>query len=246
MPSPTSVRSLWRPAHPVDLESTLGALARGPFDPTVQRGAGGAFWRASRTPEGAATTRLSREPDGVAIEAFGPGAAWAVESAPDLLGAGDDPSGFAPTGKLATLHRRHPGLRVLRTKAVYEACLRAICEQLVTGREAMQSFTKLTRKWGERAPGPIELLLAPPAPERLATLPTWELESLGFGVKRARGAARGREARRRDRSDGFDARSRPRTSASRRSKGSARGRRGRRSRSWRGATPTRSRWATTT
>jgi 3-methyladenine DNA glycosylase/8-oxoguanine DNA glycosylase len=175
---------VWSPSRPVELEATLGPLALGAYDPAVRRDSRGAYWRASRTPEGASTTRFARTPDGIAIESFGPGAAWALDNAPDLLGASDDPSGFAPTGKLATLHRRHPGLRITRTKAVYEACVRAICGQLVTGREAMRTFAQLARKWGERAPGPFELAL-PPSPERLAVLPTWELQSLGLGTKRA-------------------------------------------------------------
>ena len=48
----------------------------------------------------------------------------------------------------------------------------------------MRSYAQLARRWGEPAPGPFELLL-PPAPERLAALPTWELQSLGFETKRA-------------------------------------------------------------
>lgn len=101
-----------------------------------------------------------------------------------MLGDYDDPSGFEPKGKLADLHHRFPGIRIARTKAVYEAALRSVCEQLVTGREAQQSFSRMTKKWGERAPGPRELWL-PPAPEVIAKLAYFDLRPMGLEMKRA-------------------------------------------------------------
>jgi 3-methyladenine DNA glycosylase/8-oxoguanine DNA glycosylase len=177
-------RTVWRPSFPVDLARTLEPLARGPFDPCVQREPSGAYIRASRTPFGPSTTRFASTMNGIEIESFGPGAEWSVANAPELLGANDDPSGFQPKGKLADLHRRNPGIRITRTKAVYEAALRSVCEQLVTGREAQKSFSRLTKKFGERAPGPRELWL-PPAPEMISKLAYFDLRPMGLEMKRA-------------------------------------------------------------
>jgi 3-methyladenine DNA glycosylase/8-oxoguanine DNA glycosylase len=179
------VRTVWRSSFPIDLAHTFGPLARGPYDPCVQREKSGAYWRASRTPEGPSSTRFSSNGDAIEIESFGAGANWAIANAPEFLGANDDPSGFEPKGKLAELHRRNPGIRITRTKAVYEAALRSICEQLVSGKEALLSFARLVKKFGERAPGPMELWL-PPAPEMLAKLAYWELHPIGIEQKRAR------------------------------------------------------------
>jgi hypothetical protein len=177
-------RTVWRPRFPVDLASTLGVLARGPYDPCVQRENSGAYWRATRTPFGPSSTRFSATPDGIEIESFGPGAEWSIANAPEILGDRDDPTGFDPKGKLADLHRRFPGIRITRTKAVYEAALRSVSEQLVTGREAQQSFSRMTKKWGERAPGPRELWL-PPAPEVVAKLAYFDLRPMGLEMKRS-------------------------------------------------------------
>ena len=178
------LRTVWRPSRPVDLVRTLGGLGRGRFDPCLRRENSGAIWRASRTPYGPSSTRFSQSAEGVTIESYGTGAEWAIANAPELLGAKDDPTGFEPKGKLAELERRHPGIRITRTKAVFEATLRAVCEQLVTGREARKSFDRIVYKFGERAPGPLELWV-PPAPEVLAKAAYWEVRPMGVEMKRA-------------------------------------------------------------
>jgi 3-methyladenine DNA glycosylase/8-oxoguanine DNA glycosylase len=182
-----TTRSLWRPTRPTDLVRTLGVLARGPFDPSMRRDESGAYWRASRTPVGAATTRYRETVEGIEIESYGPGAEWAVAHAPELLGDRDDAEGFAPSGRLADLHRRFPGIRMVRTKAVYEATLRAVCEQLVSGLEANRTYAQLAARWGEVAPGPFALRL-PPLPEVMAKLPFHDLRAVGLEMKRAKAA----------------------------------------------------------
>ena len=179
-----SARTIYRPKLPLDLARTLLSLARGPYDPCIRVDGTGAIWRATRTPEGPSTTRFAQTSGGVEIESFGPGAAWSIESAPGLLGADDDPTGFAPTGKLGAIYRANPGIRITRTKAVYEAAIRSICEQLVTGREAQRTFAKLTRAFGEKAPGPVDLWL-PPSPKKIARLTYGELHPSGLEAKRA-------------------------------------------------------------
>ncbi len=183
-PTKSHAHDTWQPALPVNVAAVFAMLSRGNSDPCVQSDAHGAFWRATRTPEGPATTRFRETACGIEMHAWGPGAAWAIEHGPELLGAHDVLDGFAPTGKIGEWHRRHAGLRMPRTRAVYEAAVRAVCEQLVTGIEAARSYRELAWRWGEPAPGPFPLRL-PPTPATLAALPYYDLHPVGIEQKRS-------------------------------------------------------------
>jgi 3-methyladenine DNA glycosylase/8-oxoguanine DNA glycosylase len=164
----TAARTL-RLSRPLDLGRTLSPARRGPADPTF-RTHGGEVWRATRTPEGPGTERLALLPEGaLLVEAWGPGAGWLVEHAPALAGELDDDTGFVPRQPLLReLHRRHPGLRLGRTEAVFEAAAGSILEQRVTGVEAFRGWRALVRDLGEPAPGPLPGLMVPPEPARVA------------------------------------------------------------------------------
>jgi 3-methyladenine DNA glycosylase/8-oxoguanine DNA glycosylase len=172
-----------RPALAVDLALTLGPLRRGPSDPTMQIDSQGAFWRATRTPLGPATARFAERATGIDVDAWGPGAEWVIAHSPELLGGCDSVEGFAPEGRLRALHRRLVGLRITRSRAVYEALVPTICGQRVTWVEAQASYRRMTRAWGEAAPGPEGLLLVP-SPDVLALRPSHELRALGVELKR--------------------------------------------------------------
>jgi len=177
-------RRLIRTTAPIHLGLTLGPINRSPLDPTSRFDARG-FWRATRTPDGPGTERVAATRDGITIYAWGPGASWLLEAAPALLGLDDDPSRFEPKHAIVRdLHRRHPGLRIGRTSAVMEALVPSIIEQKVTGKEAFRSYAGLVRRYGEPAPGPAGLLLAP-SPERLAGIPSYDLHPLGIERRRA-------------------------------------------------------------
>jgi hypothetical protein len=89
----------WRPDFRLDLAGVLAPLRRGRGDPTWRSGDGppdedrapgfgSAVWRTGTTPDWAATTRLHRRADGTVVAAaWGPGAEWALQGLPDLLGA---------------------------------------------------------------------------------------------------------------------------------------------------------------
>ena len=144
----------------------------------------GGVWRATRTPDGPATLHLSQHDGTITAQAWGPGASWALETAPLLVGTDDDPAPFVPHHPLVRdLHRRLPGLRLGRSGAVVEALIPTVLEQKVVGLEARRSYAKLVRALGEPAPGPAHLLL-PPAPDALATTPSWVFHR--FGVERRR------------------------------------------------------------
>jgi 3-methyladenine DNA glycosylase/8-oxoguanine DNA glycosylase len=177
------IETVVRPRLPVDLRLTLGPLRRGRRDPTIRVDRSGAWWRATRTPEGPATVRYSAEADGIRVAAWGSGAGWCLEAAPELLGSRDSLDGFSPSGLVGELHRHFPGLRIARSRAVFEALLPSILEQKVTGREAHTAYAALVRAWGEPAPGPMPLRLQP-APDSLATTPYWAFHPLGVERKR--------------------------------------------------------------
>lgn len=188
----TELRRSWPAGRPVDLGATLGPLRHGPGDPTVRRGSGG-VWRATRTPEGPATMHLSVAGSSydVAASAWGPGAAWALDGVPGLLGAGDDTDGFVAHHPLVReLWRRHPGWRVPRTARVVESLVPAVLEQKVTGREASRAWRELVLAYGEPAPGPPGALppgmRVPPAPETWRRVPSWVWHRAGVDLSRSR------------------------------------------------------------
>jgi 3-methyladenine DNA glycosylase/8-oxoguanine DNA glycosylase len=189
---PTTAEALDRlvdPRGPLDLRITMGALRHGPHDPAFARREDG-WWRATRTPDGPATTRFVPDGDRVRVAAWGPGAARALAGADGVMGATDDPAAFDPPhGLVRDLHRRHPGLRIPRSGAVFEAILPTIVEQKVTSAEAHASYRQLILAWGEPAPGPGRGLglRVPPDPRDLACRSYFEFHR--FGIERRRATA---------------------------------------------------------
>jgi len=183
----------WRPARPIDLPAVLGPMRRGSGDPTSRHLPGAGVWRATRTPDGPATTaiRVDAALGEVEARAWGPGAAWSVETVPDLLGESDDPAGFVPKHPvLREAWRRHPGWRVPRSRQVLDALVPAVLEQKVTGREAWRGFRSLVRRYGEPAPGPVDQVPAglwvPPGARTWAGVPSWEWHRAGVDQSRSR------------------------------------------------------------
>jgi 3-methyladenine DNA glycosylase/8-oxoguanine DNA glycosylase len=185
-------RRLWRPGFALELGTTLAGFARGAADPCFRREPDGTVWRATRTPDGPVLLRLAPQPALAQIEAtaWGPGADWALDGVPELLGGSDDPSGFVPAPehpRLVAAWRAHPGWRVPRSRAVFEALVPAALEQRVTGLEARRAWRSLVNGYGEPAPGPSALaggLRVPPAPADWRQIPSWVW--LRAGVDEAR------------------------------------------------------------
>ncbi len=171
---------------PLDLSATLGPLVHGRGDRTIHLARAEA-WLAFRTPDGPATLRLvHREASAVEADAWGPGAAIALDGAPALIGEEDRPEAFvAHHAILRRLQRTHPGLRLPRSDRVFHALVPAILEQKVTGTEAFRAYAALLRAHGEQAPGPASRLLVPPEPRTLAGLPYHAFHPLGVERRRA-------------------------------------------------------------
>ncbi len=181
----------WRPAWPCPVARVLLTLRRGPGDPTFVLDPDGSVWKGWRTPEGPTTLAIRPlSADGeVRAVAWGPGADWVLDGLPTLLGAHDDPQGFAPTHPvLARAWRRHRHWRVPRTRLVMDALVPAILEQKVTGSEAFEAQRRLVRRFGEPAPGPEAqrrgLMLAPDA-ATLHGIPSWTWLRLGVDQGRS-------------------------------------------------------------
>jgi len=180
--------------RPLDLRLTLGPLRHGPRDPCVNL-EGRTVWRATRTPEGPATQAIVADPAARRVRcwAWGPGAGWVVDRLGDLVGAGDDLAAFdallasRPPGwqVVASLARRHPGVRIPRSAAVFEATVPAVLGQKVTYLEAVRSHRELVAALGEAAPGPRPAMLLPPPPGLVAETPGWAMHRFGIERKRA-------------------------------------------------------------
>ncbi|GCB48791.1 DNA-3-methyladenine glycosylase [Streptomyces sp. NL15-2K] len=185
-PGPGRVRT-WVPEGPFDLGLVVGPLRRGPGDPTFRAMPDGSVWRATLTPSGPGTLRVAVYGGEVRGQAWGPGAEWLLEQLPDLLGAADDPSVFAPRHRVVAMARhRRPGLRLTRTGLVLESLIPSILEQKVTTDEAYRAWRLLVRKFGEPAPGPApERMYVMPAPRTWALIPSWEWHRAGVDNKRA-------------------------------------------------------------
>ena len=74
------------PTVPLDLAATLAPLRHGTTDPTIRFFGRTEVLRATLSPEGPTTEHLRHLGDEVEVEAWGPGADWALEHAPDLIG----------------------------------------------------------------------------------------------------------------------------------------------------------------
>ena len=175
--------------EPIQPFAVLGHLRRGSGDPTMKLWARGCI-RATRTPDGPATVHLRFDGSAATTAtAWGQGAAWAIEHAPDLLGAADDGAPeFRPADPYVRRLWHEAGgagaVRIGRSHAVCEALVPTILEQRVTGGGARRSYRWLVRRFGEPAPGSFGLTL-PPCPDVLAAQPSWVFHRAGVERSRA-------------------------------------------------------------
>lgn len=169
------------PLEPGRVVLTLG-IGRGDPSIAVDDGA----WIAVNTDAGPATVRFASDGDDIEAEAWGRGAERALELAPGMIGANDDPNLFRTDHPvMLRLQMAHPSVRITRSRMVTAALLRAVFAQKVTGKEAKQSYRRMTRSLGEPAPGPRPDLVLPSDPARIATLGYEDFHPWGVERKRA-------------------------------------------------------------
>src|SRR5207302_4473792 len=113
--------------------------------------------------------------------------------------------GFQPTiPALASARRRHPGLRIPKTRAVFESLVPIVIGQKVAADAARDSYRALVHALGTPAPGPLRLTIAPPA-EILAHTPYWTFHRFGIERRRAEVIIRAaRSAKRLEETAGMD------------------------------------------
>lgn len=175
--------------RPVALAQTLDPLRRGRGDPCCRYTSDGAHWLATRMPTGPVTYRLVQSrPATVAARAWGPGAAELLDRLPHMLCIDEDVSDFAPEHpRIAEAHRRHPGLRMLRTGSVFESLVPAILEQRVHTVTARASWRKLVWRYGEPAPGPTPVpMRIPPTAQTWRYIPSWVYHRANIDPRRSR------------------------------------------------------------
>jgi len=187
MPSRT-----WAPPAPYDLARTLRVLCRGRGDTACRQESDGTWWRCSHTPAGPVTLRISDGPDAVAGRwitgrAWGPGADWALDRLPALLGADDEPDAFPPRHRVvAAAHSKHGGLRLSRAGLVTESLVPSVLEQRITTGSAHYAWRRLLNQYGEKPPGPApEGVRIPPPAAVWRMVPSWEWHRAGVDRSRA-------------------------------------------------------------
>ena len=185
----------------VDALRTLSAVRLSAGDPTAVVH-GDTVWKALRTTAGAATVAARQDgPDAAMFWAWGPGADAALGRAPEWLGVADTLESFDPTAhpRVAELAQERRAVRMGRFGLVAERLVPTIFGQLVIGKEAKRSYRGLVERFGEPAPGPVPLQLAP-TPEVLVGLGSHDFHQVGVERKRAAIVQRAaREAARLDR-----------------------------------------------
>jgi endonuclease III len=185
----TGLRREWQAPFGIDIRLTLSVHRHGGGDPAYRVDAAGAVWRTCLTPDGPGTLRVAGGRDDLVTgRAWGPGAAWLLDTLPAQLGAHDDLSGFTIrhpiVGELAL---RYQGMRVGRTSRVFEALVPAVLEQKVVGQEARRAWRILLGRYGAPAPGPAPrgMRVCPPA-STWARIPSWDWHRAGVEGVRAR------------------------------------------------------------
>jgi 3-methyladenine DNA glycosylase/8-oxoguanine DNA glycosylase len=170
-----------------DLALTMRGVPQTRNDPSI-RITPQETWRATTTPLGHATIRYVQRRSQVVVQSWGPGSTWACDNAGDAIGLNDGFATFsAPERWLTDAHRQYIGMRITKTRNVFETLVGSILGQRVTGGEASRSWSQLVKTYGTRAPGPGDQLglIVPPTGSQLATLTYEQFHPLGIERKRA-------------------------------------------------------------
>ena len=145
------------------------------------------FWKAFFYRGEPGAVSIVREEGGLGVRAYGPFAEALLAEALTGLGQDDCYSSFATedTG-VWRLHRRLPGLRLLRVPWLYDVTCSAILQQRIRTVDAMRDWRRIAQRWGTAfSVGELELRAFPGA-ETLARVAPFELEALGIDAKRTR------------------------------------------------------------
>lgn len=175
----------WVDPVPVEVGATLRRNAVWGTDVTQRFVGANEVWVAFRAKSGPATVRYVGDGTRMSVRAWGAGADEAVASARVQLGAEDSSWRYESDHPLVgPWLRRARGLRFGRSGRVLERLVPVIIAQKVTSADASRTFRELVRLFGEPAPGPSDLWLAPSA-ERLSELAYFDLHPVNLERRRA-------------------------------------------------------------
>ena len=169
----------FRPRYNLNLKVTLMWVK------TSQRREGVGWW-ATETPEGSASVAFRAVGGEVVADAWGPGAEWAIDRVPALLGNDDDPSGFRPRDPVVRDLMSRLGMpRLGATGRWFEAMATAAVYQRVVSADARTAVARLGRLYGAEVPGggPLPLF---PGPETLLGVPDHGFHRAGVDRARTR------------------------------------------------------------
>ena len=170
---------------PLDLKRTLQPLGVGRLDPAMRFDGAAVHW-AFHTADGPASLALRHCGDHLEAEAWGPGAERALGTIEARVGLEDDAEDFRPEHPaLRRLAVRLRGVRLARVEGVAELLFPTVLQQLVTWQEAARAYANLVRRFGEAAPGPLELTLSLSGAQ-LAQIPPAEYVAAGALGKQGR------------------------------------------------------------
>lgn len=167
------------PLAPFELRRSFTMQALGAFDPTAVFASDSVFIK-NFVSRGSVVTVRCEARDGELVITGDGGAleAWARWLPPD-----DGQAAFAPSHeKLAQLHRRLSGLRLLRVPWLFDLACGAVLQQRIAFVDAVKQFGRIAKAFGVRVG---EGAAFPDGPA-LAKVPLFELQRLGVDAQRAR------------------------------------------------------------
>ncbi|MEN0112077.1 MAG: hypothetical protein AAF805_15255 [Planctomycetota bacterium] len=177
------------------LDRTLSQLTMGRGNPTLRHTERVAQLTLA-TPEGpVAVAATHKGTPGVAdaagdggmlrVVCDGAGADWVMPHMSALFGLRDDPSGFAPDGRLGRVAQEQAGVRLVRFPAIFHRLVQVVLQQLIAFRDACRGWRLLVTRHGDEVPGSDGLYYAPTA-ERIAGLAVYQLMECEITPKHAR------------------------------------------------------------
>jgi 3-methyladenine DNA glycosylase/8-oxoguanine DNA glycosylase len=168
---------------PVEFLGTFSMQRLGRFDPTAAL-AEGCFRKAFFYRGETAAVEICRDGDALEVSAFGPFAKTLLEETVAGMRQDDGYAAFpAEDVGIFRLHRRHPGLRLLRVPWLYDTTCSAILQQRIRTVDAMRDWRRIALRWGSDAPLGLRAF---PEAETLAVVPQFELERMGIDARRAK------------------------------------------------------------
>lgn len=163
---------------PYNLTATLSNLSLGSGDPCL-RVDGEQVRLAFSTDRGAVVAECRAGDDEVAVRLRGPDAERFVPHLPTMLGLDYRPPEFDGPRRLRVLAHKFAGLRLPRAPLLFPRVVQIVLQQLISYHDACAGWRDLVRRYGQEVEGDDDLI-APPRPEVLARMATYQFVECGI------------------------------------------------------------------